>query len=197
MNKACHDIFKGPDVMGMSFESYLQSKFVQHPLYVEYSTLNDALSRQNSQDLFAQKNWISLRISLLGVINVVTAARENAAEVGKAMCKSPEVAAMSFTGSTRVGKILYEQCAGTVKKLSLELGGNAPFIVFDSADVDLAVAGCAASKFRNTGQACIASNRVLVQEGIHDRFVEKLKEHVETKLVLGNGFEDGVNQVIS
>ena len=101
---------------------------------------------------------------------------------------------MSFTGSTKVGKILYEQCAGTVKKLSLELGGNAPFIVFDSADVDLAVAGCMASKFRNSGQTCVSTNRVLVQEGIYTKFVDKLKETVENSLVLGDGMDKDVNQ---
>ena len=90
--------------------------------------------------------------------------------------------------------MLYKQCAGTVKKLSLELGGNAPFIVFDSTDVDLAVAGCMASKFRNSGQTCISTNRVLVQDGIYDRFVNALKEAVETSLVLGNGMETDVNQ---
>jgi len=129
-----------------------------------------------------------------GVINIVTSDRGNAASIGKVMCKSPKVAALSFTGSTRVGKLLYEQCAGTVKKLSLELGGNAPFIVFDSADLDLAVAGCMASKFRNAGQVCIASNRVLVQSGIYDKFVSKLKETVEKTMVLGDGMDQGVNQ---
>ena len=118
----------------------------------------------------------------------------DASGVGKAMCHSPKVAALSFTGSTRVGKLLYAQCAGTIKKLSLELGGNAPFIVFDSADVDLAVAGCMASKFRNSGQTCVSTNRVLVQDGIYTKFVDKLKKTMETSLVLGNGMEDGVNQ---
>ncbi len=82
------------------------------------------------------------------MVNVVTCRHENSSEVGKAMCESPKVAALSFTGSTRVGKLLYRQCADTVKKISLELGGNAPFIVFDAADVDLAVKGAMASKFR-------------------------------------------------
>jgi len=89
---------------------------------------------------------------------------------------------------------LYEQCAGTVKKLSLELGGNAPFIVFDSADVDQAVAGSMASKFRNAGQTCVSSNRFLVQSGIYDEFVAKLKEKVESSVALGDGMDKDVNQ---
>jgi len=128
-----------------------------------------------------------------GVINVVTSAKENASLIGKVMCKSPKVAAMSFTGSTRVGKLLYEQCAGTVKKLSLELGGNAPFIVFDAADVDVAVAGLMVSKFRNAGQTCVSSNRILVQSGIYDEFLAKVKRAVETSLVLGDGMDKDVN----
>lgn len=129
-----------------------------------------------------------------GVFNVVTSRLENSSEVGKALCSSSKVRALSFTGSTRVGKILYRQCADTVKKISLELGGNAPFIVFDSADVDLAVAGCMASKFRNAGQTCVSSNRILVQSGIYDKFVAKLKETVEKSVVLGDGMDNGVNQ---
>ena len=129
-----------------------------------------------------------------GVVNVVTGSAEKSAEIGKALCDSQKVAALSFTGSTRVGKILYKQCADTVKKISLELGGNAPFMVFDSANVDLAVAGCMASKFRNAGQTCVCSNRILVQEGIFDEFVEKLKEQVEKTIVLGDGTQKGVNQ---
>ena len=128
-----------------------------------------------------------------GVINVVTT-KKGRAGVGDTLCHSPKVAAMSFTGSTGVGKMLYKQCAGTVKKLSLELGGNAPFIVFDSADVDLSVAGCMASKFRNSGQTCISTNRVFVQDGIYDKFVDALKKAVETTLVLGDGMDFGVNQ---
>ena len=128
-----------------------------------------------------------------GVINVVTT-KKGRGGVGDALCHSPKVAAMSFTGSTGVGKMLYKQCAGTVKKLSLELGGNAPFIVFDSADVDLAVAGCMASKFRNSGQTCISTNRVFVQDGIYDKFIEALKKAVETTLIIGNGMDQGVNQ---
>ena len=128
-----------------------------------------------------------------GVINVITT-KKNLTGVSDALCHSPKVAAMSFTGSTRVGKLLYKQCAGTVKKISLELGGNAPFIVFDSADVDLAVAGCMASKFRNCGQTCVSTNRVLVQDGIYDAFVSALKKAVETTLVLGDGMDKEVNQ---
>jgi len=129
-----------------------------------------------------------------GVINVVTSSRSNASSVGKVLCESPMVAGLSFTGSTQVGKILYRQSASTVKRLGLELGGNAAFIVFDSADLDLAVAGCMASKFRNSGQTCIATNRVLVQDKIHDQFVEKLKAAMSKQIVLGDGVSQGVTQ---
>ena len=94
----------------------------------------------------------------------------------------------------QVGKILYQQSASTVKRLGLELGGNAAFIVFDSADLDLAVAGCMASKFRNAGQTCVSTNRVLVQEAVHDIFVEKLRVAMEEQLVLGDGAHQGVTQ---
>ena len=97
------------------------------------------------------------------MFNIITCKHENSAEVGQALCASPKVGALSFTGSTRVGKILYRQCADTVKKISLELGGNAPFIVFDSADLDLAVTGAMAAKFRNMGQTCVSNNRMFVQ----------------------------------
>lgn len=129
-----------------------------------------------------------------GVVNIVTSNHEGSNEVGKILCESELVAGLSFTGSTRVGKLLYRQCASTVKKVSLELGGNAPFIVFDSADVDLAVAGCMASKFRNMGQTCVTSNRIIVQEGIYEKFLAKLKQTVETTLVLGDGMDKEVNQ---
>eukprot|EP00092_Neocalanus_flemingeri_P014165 GFUD01015283.1.p1 GENE.GFUD01015283.1~~GFUD01015283.1.p1 ORF type:complete len:536 (-),score=199.14 GFUD01015283.1:218-1747(-) len=129
-----------------------------------------------------------------GVINIVTASRENTAEVGRVLSESPLVAGLSFTGSTQVGKILYRQSASTVKRLGLELGGNAAFIVFESADLDLAVAGCMASKFRNAGQTCVSTNRVLVQDKVHHLFVEKLKAAMESQLVLGDGFADGVTQ---
>lgn len=129
-----------------------------------------------------------------GVINVVTAAHENASAVGRVLCESPKVGALSFTGSTSVGKMLYRQCADTVKKVSLELGGNAPFIVFNSADIDEAVKGCMASKFRNAGQTCVSTNRILVQADVYDRFVERLKQEVEETLVLGDGMDKEVNQ---
>jgi len=129
-----------------------------------------------------------------GVINVITTSRENAGLIGRILSRSEKVSAMSFTGSTKVGKLLYEQCASTVKKVSLELGGNAPFIVFDSADIDLAVNGCMASKFRNTGQTCVTSNRIFVQNGIYDEFVLRLKKQIDETLVLGNGLHKGVNQ---
>ena len=93
-----------------------------------------------------------------------------------------------------MGKILYRQAASTVKRLGLELGGNAPFIVFDTADLDLAVAGCMASKFRNAGQTCVSTNRVLVQDTVHDSFVEKLRVAMEEHLVLGDGAKPGVTQ---
>jgi len=129
-----------------------------------------------------------------GVVNVVTCAHENSSDVGKAMCASPKVAALSFTGSTRVGKILYRQCADTVKKISLELGGNAPFIVFNSADLDLAVRGLMVSKFRNAGQTCISSNRIFIQSGIYDALVAKLKETIEKEVKAGDGLAQGVTQ---
>ncbi|OQX10359.1 MAG: succinate-semialdehyde dehydrogenase (NADP(+)) [Desulfobulbaceae bacterium A2] len=110
-----------------------------------------------------------------GVLNVVTG---NSAEVGAELTSNPLVRKLSFTGSTAVGKQLMRESAGTMKKLSLELGGNAPFIVFDDADLDAAVAGAMASKFRNCGQTCICANRLLVQDGIHDRFASRLVEAV-------------------
>ena len=113
-----------------------------------------------------------------GVLSVVTAARGNAAEVGAEMCANPIVRKLSFTGSTAVGKILMRQCADTVKKLSLELGGNAPFLVFDDADLDAAVAGAIASKYRNTGQTCVCANRIYVQAGVYDAFAERLAQAV-------------------
>jgi succinate-semialdehyde dehydrogenase/glutarate-semialdehyde dehydrogenase len=125
-----------------------------------------------------------------GVFSVITG---NARAIGGELTASPVVRKLSFTGSTEVGRLLMAQCATTVKKLSLELGGNAPFIVFDDADVDAAVAGAMASKYRNAGQTCVCTNRLLVQEGIHDRFAEKLAEAVG-KLRVGNGMDDGVVQ---
>ncbi|NIC07821.1 NAD-dependent succinate-semialdehyde dehydrogenase [Billgrantia bachuensis] len=126
-----------------------------------------------------------------GVLNVITASRP--AEIGEVLTTDPRVRKVSFTGSTPVGKRLLAQCAGTVKKASLELGGNAPFIVFDDADLDAAVEGAVASKFRNSGQTCVCTNRLLVQSGIYDAFVEKLAARVG-ELQVGNGLEDGVVQ---
>jgi succinate-semialdehyde dehydrogenase/glutarate-semialdehyde dehydrogenase len=123
-----------------------------------------------------------------GVLNVVTGGSK---EVGGELTANPLVRKLSFTGSTAVGKILLEQCAGTVKKVSMELGGNAPFIVFDDADLDAAVEGAIQSKFRNTGQTCVCANRIFAQNGIYDAFVDKLAAAV-AKLKVGDGFEDGV-----
>ncbi len=113
------------------------------------------------------------------------------AEVGKLFCSHPLIRKISFTGSTPVGKQLLAQAAGTVKRVSMELGGNAPFIVFDDADLDAAVDGLMLSKFRNAGQTCVCANRVLVQDAVHDAFVAKLVDRV-TKLKVGNGAEKGV-----
>jgi succinate-semialdehyde dehydrogenase/glutarate-semialdehyde dehydrogenase len=128
-----------------------------------------------------------------GVLNVLTADSQNSIAIGKELCESDVVRHLSFTGSTEVGRILMSQCAPTVKKLSLELGGNAPFLVFDDADVDSAVEGAMASKYRNAGQTCVCANRLYVQDGIYDAFVEKFAAKVKA-LKVGNGFEDGVMQ---
>ncbi len=127
-----------------------------------------------------------------GVLNVLTADADNSIAIGHVLCDSPVVRHLSFTGSTEVGRILARQCANTVKKLSLELGGNAPFIVFDDADLDSAVEGAIASKYRNAGQTCVCANRLYVQAGVYDAFIEKLAAKVGA-LKLGNGFEAGVN----
>lgn len=124
-----------------------------------------------------------------GVLNVVTGAPR---EIGDVIVSHPVVAKLSFTGSTAVGKMLAARCMETVKRVSLELGGNAPFLVFDDADLDAAVDGAIASKFRNAGQTCVCANRFLVQAGIYDRFVAALKQRVEA-LRVGNGFDDGVD----
>lgn len=121
-----------------------------------------------------------------GVFNVVTSSRAHAASVGELLCKSPKVAGISFTGSTEVGKLLYRQCADGIKRIGLELGGNAPFIVFKSADLDKAVAGAMGSKFRNCGQTCVSANRFLIQDEIFDSFVEKLTGAVKA-LKIGDG----------
>ncbi|MBT5499273.1 MAG: NAD-dependent succinate-semialdehyde dehydrogenase, partial [Thiotrichales bacterium] len=126
-----------------------------------------------------------------GVLNVVVGTK--ASEIGNALTDSSIVRKLSFTGSTAVGKILTRNCADTMKKVSMELGGNAPFIVFDDADLDSAVSGALMSKFRNTGQTCVCTNRFIVQEGIYDKFVKKLGEAVKT-LNVGNGMDEGVNQ---
>lgn len=128
-----------------------------------------------------------------GVLNILTADSDNSIEIGKELCESDVVRHLSFTGSTEVGRILMRQCAPTVKKLSLELGGNAPFIVFDDADIDSAVEGAMASKYRNAGQTCVCANRLYVQDGVYDAFVEKFAAKVKA-LKVGNGFEDGVVQ---
>ncbi len=123
-----------------------------------------------------------------GVLNVVAG---DASEIGATLCESPDVRALTFTGSTAVGRLLMTQCAHTVKRLGLELGGNAPFIVFDDADMDAAVEGAIASKYRNSGQTCICANRFYVQDAVHDTFVRALA--VETaKLRVGDGREEGV-----
>jgi succinate-semialdehyde dehydrogenase/glutarate-semialdehyde dehydrogenase len=125
-----------------------------------------------------------------GVLSVVTG---SAGPIGKELTTNPMVRKFTFTGSTEVGKLLMQQCASTVKKVSLELGGNAPFIVFDDADIDSAVEGALASKFRNTGQTCVCANRIFVQDGVYDQFAKKLADKVAAMKV-GNGLESGVLQ---
>ena len=126
-----------------------------------------------------------------GVLNVVTG---DAKAIGGEMTSSPIVRKLSFTGSTAVGRLLMQQCAGTLKKVSLELGGNAPFIVFDDADLDAAVEGAIASKYRNSGQTCVCANRILVQDGIYDAFADRFSAAVRQGLKVGNGLEEGVVQ---
>jgi succinate-semialdehyde dehydrogenase/glutarate-semialdehyde dehydrogenase len=125
-----------------------------------------------------------------GALNVVTG---DAPMIGAEMTANPLVRKLTFTGSTEVGKLLMRQCADTVKKISLELGGNAPFIVFDDADLDAAVEGAIASKYRNTGQTCVSANRILVQDSVYDVFAAKLVARVKGFKV-GNGMEAGVTQ---
>jgi succinate-semialdehyde dehydrogenase / glutarate-semialdehyde dehydrogenase len=125
-----------------------------------------------------------------GVVNIVTG---SAAEIGAEITSNPLVRKITFTGSTEIGKQLIREAAGTVKKVSMELGGNAPFIVFDDADIDRAVAGAMVAKYRNSGQTCVCTNRFIVQAGIHDKFVARLAEET-AKLKVGNGLEDGVQQ---
>ena len=126
-----------------------------------------------------------------GVLNIFPSSR--ASEIGEELCTNPLVRKVSVTGSTEIGKLVMKLCAGTVKKVSLELGGNAPFIVFDDADLDAAVAGALASKYRNSGQTCVCANRLLVQDGVYDAFAGKLAEAVRG-LKVGPGVEPGVQQ---
>ena len=126
-----------------------------------------------------------------GVLSVVTATAEDSIDVGNTFCNSDVVRKLSFTGSTGVGIKLMQQCAPTLKKLSLELGGNAPFVVFDDADLDAAVEGAIISKYRNAGQTCVCANRIYVQKGVYDAFAEKFAVAVRN-LKVGNGLEDGV-----
>ena len=123
-----------------------------------------------------------------GVFNVITG---KASAIGKELTSNPDVRMLTFTGSTEIGAKLMAQCAPTVKKLGLELGGNAPFIVFDDADLDKAVEGAMASKYRNAGQTCVCANRIYVQEGVYDEFAEKLAAEVR-KMKVGAGTEEGV-----
>lgn len=125
-----------------------------------------------------------------GVVNFITA-MENTAEVGETLTSSETVRKVSFTGSTGVGKLLMKQSADTLKKLSFELGGNAPFIVFDDADLDAAVAGAIMSKFRSSGQTCVCANRIYVQKGIYDDFAKKFNEKVKGFKV-GGGYDEGI-----
>ncbi len=128
-----------------------------------------------------------------GVFNIVTGSAESAPKIGGELTGNPLVRKLSFTGSTEVGRLLMAQCAPTIKKVSLELGGNAPFIVFDDADLDAAVEGAMASKYRNTGQTCVCANRLLVQDGVYEAFAAKLSEKVKAMRV-GAGTEAGVSQ---
>ena len=123
-----------------------------------------------------------------GVLNIVSGI---SSEIGAEMTSNPIVRKLSFTGSTEIGKLLMEQCSGTVKKMSMELGGNAPFIVFDDADIDSAVVGAMQSKYRNAGQTCVCANRIFAQDGIHDRFTDRLAE-ASAALKVGDGMEEGV-----
>ncbi|MGR6806444.1 NAD-dependent succinate-semialdehyde dehydrogenase [Sphaerotilus natans] len=137
---------------------------------------------------------LALRAGLpAGVLNIVTGDADSSIEIGGVLCASDTVRHLSFTGSTEVGRILMKQCAPTIKKMSLELGGNAPFIVFDDADIDSAVEGAMISKYRNAGQTCVCANRLYVQDKVYDQFVEKLAARVAA-IRVGNGFEAGVSQ---
>ncbi|PUB10250.1 succinate-semialdehyde dehydrogenase/glutarate-semialdehyde dehydrogenase [Yoonia sediminilitoris] len=124
-----------------------------------------------------------------GVFNVIPSS--DSAAIGKELCANEKVAKITFTGSTRLAKILMSQCSDSIKKMSLELGGNAPFIVFDDADIDAAVAGAMIAKYRNNGQTCVCANRIYVQTGVYDAFAQKLTNEV-AGLKVGNGFADGI-----
>src|SRR6201987_6191032 len=125
-----------------------------------------------------------------GVLNILTG---NSSAIGKVLCEHPSVRFVGFTGSTEVGKILYQQASLGVKKLGLELGGNAPFVVFDDADIDAAVEGAIVSKYRNMGQTCVCANRIYAQDKIYDEFVDKLSKKVAA-MKIGDGTEQGVVQ---
>jgi succinate-semialdehyde dehydrogenase/glutarate-semialdehyde dehydrogenase len=127
-----------------------------------------------------------------GVLNIITADSDQSIAIGKVLCDSPIVRKLTFTGSTQVGRILMQQSAPTIKKLSLELGGNAPFIVFDDADLDAAIEGAIASKYRNAGQTCVCTNRFYVHAKVYDAFAEKLATAVADRLKVGEGFEEAV-----
>jgi succinate-semialdehyde dehydrogenase / glutarate-semialdehyde dehydrogenase len=127
-----------------------------------------------------------------GVLSIVTGDAEDAPVIGEEMTSNPAVRKLGFTGSTEIGKLLMRQCAAGLKKISLELGGNAPFIVFDDADLDAVVAGAVLCKYRNSGQTCISANRILVQDGIYDAFVERFTAAVEG-LKVADGFTEGVD----
>ncbi len=128
-----------------------------------------------------------------GVLNILSADAEQSIAIGNVLCSSDLVRHLSFTGSTEVGRILARQCAPSVKKISLELGGNAPFIVFDDADIDSAVEGAMVSKYRNAGQTCVCANRFYVQSGVYERFIERLAAR-SRDIVVGNGFDAGITQ---
>ena len=134
------------------------------------------------------RHWLRKQAFPAGTINIVTG---RTSQIGDELTSNPIIRKLTFTGSTPVGKTLMAQCAKTVKRTSMELGGNAPFIVFDDADLDAAVEGALASKYRNAGQTCVCANRMLVQDGVYDKFVEKLTAAV-AKFKLGNGLDEGV-----
>ena len=127
-----------------------------------------------------------------GVLNIITGDSEQSIEMGQVLCTSPTVRKLTFTGSTPVGRILMQQCAPSIKKMSLELGGHAPFIVFEDADVDAAIEGAMISKYRNAGQTCVCTNRFYVHASLYDSFASKLAARVSASLSVGEGFEDKV-----